>query len=84
MGNYQNKKMRNYFRIFEQLYENPGTITYKLSENIAQNYREYVYLMQFEDPMRAFYDLKRCSTAPAIANNPKIIPKRIKSLKMEK
>jgi hypothetical protein len=42
MGNYQNKKMRNYFRIFEQLYENPGTITYKLSENIAQNYREYV------------------------------------------
>jgi DNA-binding Lrp family transcriptional regulator len=81
------KREKYYFKIYEQLYENPGMSTSTLSRRIgiskktvckslkemyaqeivrgpyidmkpAQNYREYVYFMKFENPQNAFDELK--------------------------
>jgi hypothetical protein len=87
MGKLQNKKMRNYFRIYEQIFDDPTISIYDIARNTklarntvskylremynqdimrgpslslksAQNYKEYIYLMKFEDPSTIFNGLK--------------------------
>lgn len=83
----QDKKIKNFYKIFEQIYENPLLSIYNISVNTkisrntvskyvremykrevlvgpyirmkqALNYKEYVYLMNFSDPLMVFQGLK--------------------------
>ncbi|MBU7027369.1 MAG: winged helix-turn-helix transcriptional regulator [Theionarchaea archaeon] len=84
---FQEKRMKSYYRVFEQIYECPVMSYYDISVNtglsrnsvskyvkemydegiikgpqirmkLAVQYKEYVYLMNFSDPQKAFHGLK--------------------------
>jgi hypothetical protein len=87
MGKRQNKKISSYFKIYEQIVDDPTAYIQKIARNTklarntvskylgemynqdimrgpslsmkpAFNYKEYVYLMSFEDPAAVFEGLK--------------------------
>lgn len=81
------KRLENYYKIYEQIYENPVITIYDIAENTglsrntvskylhhmytnriivgpylsmdpAPNYKEYIYLMNFQDPFTAYNELE--------------------------
>jgi hypothetical protein len=87
MGKTQNKKMSNYFRIYEQIFDDSTISIFNIARNtrlarntvskylkemydkdimkgpsislkLALNYKEYIYLMKFDDPSTVFNGLK--------------------------